>query len=270
MCGIAGVFAFNETGHEYFKYIDSAVRTLNKRGPDKQQTLENKNICFGHTRLSIIDLSDAASQPMTDITKRYSIVFNGEIYNFKEHRDYLIKKGLPLRTNSDTEVLLYLYIIEGPRFIKKLNGFFSFAIYDSRENSLFIARDRMGIKPLLIYRDRNKLLFASEMKALIELGIPKKIDKTSVSQYFQFNYIPSPNTIFEDVKKLLPGHSIFIQNGQVKEECYYSIPYNRSNITIASYDECKIQLQQLLEQSVKERLINTEDNFLQSSASESF
>ncbi len=255
MCGIAGIFAFNETGREYFKNIDSAVNTLKQRGPDKQQAIESGNVCLGHARLSIIDLSDAASQPMTDITKRYTIVFNGEIYNFKEHREYLVKKGLPLRTNSDTEVLLYLYIIEGPKFIKKLNGFFAFAIHDNRENTLFIARDRMGIKPLLFYRDRNKLLFASEMKALIELGIPKKIDQTSVSQYFQFNYIPSPNTIFEEVKKLAPGHSIFIQNGQAKEETYYSIPYNRSNLTHVSYDDSKIQLQKLIEQSVKDRLI---------------
>jgi len=255
MCGIAGVYAFNDSGRQYFKNIDNAVDSLKSRGPNKQQTLESRNICFGHTRLSIIDLSEGASQPMTDITKRYSIVFNGEIYNYQEHRDFLKKKGLPLQNHSDTEVLLYLYIIEGPKFIKKLNGFFAFAIYDNQENTLFVARDRMGIKPLLFYRDRNKMMFASEMKALIELGIPKELDKTSMSQYFQLNYIPSPYTIFKDVKKLNPGQSIFIKDNSVKEEFYYSIPYNRSNLIHDSYQDCQNQLQQLIESSVKERLI---------------
>lgn len=256
MCGIAGIYAFNETGQSYFKNIDKAVSSLGNRGPDNSNTITDKNCCLGHTRLSIIDLSNAASQPMNDITKRYSIVFNGEIYNYKEHRANLIKKGLPIKTQSDTEVLLYLYIIEGQKFIHKLNGFFSFAIYDNQENSLFVARDRMGIKPLIYYRDRNKLFFASEMKALMELGIPKKIDNTSLSQYFQFNFIPSPNTIFENVQKLEPGHSIFIKDGRVKEDSYYKIAYNRSSFSNDSYNDSKVKLQSLIENSVKERLIS--------------
>jgi asparagine synthase (glutamine-hydrolysing) len=256
MCGITGVYAFNEKGEEFFKNIESSVNTLKQRGPDKQATWQKRKACFGHARLSIIDLSDAASQPFQDFTGRYAIIFNGEIYNFKEHREYLVKKGLPLKTMSDTEVLLYLYIIEGPKCLEKLNGFFSFAVYDSREDTLFIARDRMGIKPLIYYRDRNKLLFASEMKALIALGIPKVIDKTSVSQFFQLNYIPSPHTIFENVKKLAPGHYLFVEGDQVHEEQYFSITYNRSNLSNLNYEDAQEKLRQHIAESVKLRMIS--------------
>lgn len=255
MCGITGVYAFSGEGKAFFNNVEKSVETLKQRGPDSSGVVTKDKACLGHTRLSIIDLSDAASQPFSDVTGRYTIVFNGEIYNYQELREVLKKKGLPLRTQSDTEVLLYLYIIEGPQCVKKLNGFFAFAIHDSREDTLFIARDRMGIKPLLVYRDRFKLLFASEMKALIELGIPKNIDKTSLSQYFQFNFIPTPYSIFEGVQKLKPGHSIFIKDNQVKEEKYFSINYNRSNFTTLSYKSAQDKLRELMQESIRYRLI---------------
>ncbi|PKP09180.1 MAG: asparagine synthase (glutamine-hydrolyzing) [Bacteroidetes bacterium HGW-Bacteroidetes-4] len=255
MCGITGVYAFNEKGQCYFNRVDASVKTLLQRGPDSHAVYEGAHACLGHARLSIIDLSDAASQPFQDVTKRYTIVFNGEIYNYQELRTYLIKKGLPLKTQSDTEVLLYLYIIEGSKCLDKLRGFFAFAVYDNRDNTFFMARDRIGIKPLLYYRDRNKLLFASEMKALMALDIPKQLDKTSASQYFQFNYIPSPHTIFEQVKKLEPGHFIFIENKQVRHEKYFTINYNRSNFLPITYDDAQVQLQKYMEQSVQERMI---------------
>ncbi len=256
MCGITGVYAFSDKGRDNFRNIKKSVMSLNMRGPDTSGFVEKGKACLGHSRLSIIDLSDAASQPFSDVTGRYTIVFNGEIYNYKEHREYLVKKGLPLKTQSDTEVLLYLYIIEGVNCLKKLNGFFSFAVYDSREDTLFIARDRIGIKPLLYYYDKNKLLFASEMKALIELGIPKNIDKTSLSQYFQFNYIPSTFTIFENVKKLEPGHYIYISNNITKKQQYYKINYNRNRNTDLSYDQAKTKLKELISESIKLRMIS--------------
>jgi len=256
MCGITGVYAFSDKGRDNFRNIKKSVMSLNMRGPDTSGFVEKGKACLGHSRLSIIDLSDAASQPFSDVTGRYTIVFNGEIYNYKEHREYLVKKGLPLKTQSDTEVLLYLYIIEGVNCLKKLNGFFSFAVYDSREDTLFIARDRIGIKPLLYYYDKNKLLFASEMKALIELGIPKNIDKTSLSQYFQFNYIPSTYTIFENVKKLEHGHYIYISNNITKKQQYYKINYNRNRNTDLSYDQAKTKLKELISESIKLRMIS--------------
>jgi len=255
MCGITGLYAFTEEGKSGFETIEKSVETLRFRGPDKNGQYENNKVCFGHSRLSIIDLSDEASQPFSDSTGRYTIIFNGEIYNFKEHRDYLTKKGLRFRTQSDTEVLLYLYIIEGTKCLEKLNGFFAFAVYDNREDILFIARDRIGIKPLLYYRDRNKLAFASEMKALIELGIPKVIDKVSLSHYFQLNYIPSPFTIFEKVRKLEPGHYLYISKGLVKDETYYTIPYNRSKTKQYTYQEASTQLTRLIDESVQLRMV---------------
>lgn len=255
MCGISGVYAFVSKGKEYFENVEASVKELKQRGPDKTAVITKGNACFGHTRLSIIDLTDAASQPMSDVTGRYTITFNGEIYNYKELGEYLKKKGLPLKTQSDTEVLLYLYIIEGASCLTKLNGFFAFAIHDSRDDTVFIARDRMGIKPLLYYRDRNKILFASEMKALIKLGIPKNIDKTSISQYFQFNYIPSPQTIFQGVHKLQPGHSLFIKDGRVTEEQYYKIDYNRSKISNLTYVDAQEKLKEHLSKSIKLRMI---------------
>lgn len=256
MCGITGVYAFNEKGQCYFNRVEASVKTLLQRGPDSHAVYQGNHACLGHARLSIIDLSNAASQPFQDVTKRYTIVFNGEIYNYQELRTYLVKKGLPLKTQSDTEVLLYLYIIEGAKCLDKLRGFFAFAVYDNRDNTFFMARDRIGIKPLLYYRDRNKFLFASEMKALMALDIPKQLDKTSASQYFQFNYIPSPHTIFEQVKKLEPGHYVFIENQQVRHEKYFAINYNRSKFLPITYDEAKVQLQKYMEQSVQERMIS--------------
>ena len=255
MCGITGVYAFSSKGEAFFKNVKKSVDSLKLRGPDNSAIVEKNKVCFGHTRLSVIDLTDAASQPFSDITGRYTIIFNGEIYNYKELRNYLKKKGLPLKTQSDTEVLLYLYIIEGVDCLKKLNGFFAFAIHDNREDTVFIARDRIGIKPLLFYCDRDKLLFASEMKALIALGIPKELDKTSVSQYFQFNYIPSRHTIFKEVQKLEPGHSLFIKNNQVKEDKYFKIDYNRSRFTNLGYNDAQTKLREVLQESIKLRMI---------------
>jgi asparagine synthase (glutamine-hydrolysing) len=136
----------------------------------------------------VIDTSSAANQPFTDHSGRYTIIFNGEIFNYKDFRKELLQKGVPLRTESDTEVLLYLFIEKGAECLNLLNGFFSFAVYDSESQELFVARDRIGIKPFLYYLDEDKLIFASEMKSLIAFGIPKEIDFTTLYQFLQLNY----------------------------------------------------------------------------------
>jgi asparagine synthase (glutamine-hydrolysing) len=161
MCGITGAFAFTESGKINTERVGSAIAALANRGPDDNGTFTHGRVMLGHTRLSIIDTSDAASQPFTDHTGRYTIVFNGEFFNFGEHRKALEEKGIKLRSTSDTEVLLYLFIEEKEKCLEKINGFFSFAVYDNIEQALFIARDRFGIKPLLYYIDKEKLLFAS-------------------------------------------------------------------------------------------------------------
>jgi len=257
MCGITGIYSFTEEGNKFHNYIKDATCKLNLRGPDSSGIYHHKNLSFGHARLSIIDVSDIASQPFTDITGRYTIVFNGEFYNFKEHKKYLEDKGYSFRSHSDTEVLLYLYIEEGEQFVSKLNGFFAFAIYDNLEESLFIGRDRYGIKPLYFYKDKDVFIFASEMKSLLAFHLPKKIDNISLFTYLQLNYIPAPHTIFEGINKLEPGHTITIKGEKIREEKYYQIPYEKNKISkTKTYDDSCDELKTLLDDSVKLRLIS--------------
>jgi asparagine synthase (glutamine-hydrolysing) len=193
---------------------------------------------------------------MWDESKRYCIVFNGEIFNYKELRDELAAKGVRFHSHSDTEVLLYLFIREKEKCLKRLNGFFSFCIYDKQDQSFFVARDRYGIKPLLYVFDEDKFVFASEMKSILQYGIEKNIDYTSLYTYFQLNYIPAPATIFQSVKKLMPGHYLKIQRQKIEEGIYYTIPFDRNQSSTIGYDQAKEKLKQLLEDSVKRRLVS--------------
>lgn len=254
MCGIAGIYAVTPEGAEKFPLVNDAVRLLSRRGPDCQKVYTDKRICLGHARLSVIDLSEKANQPMHDSTGRYTIVYNGEVFNYRRLREKLIDKGYKFTSESDAEVVLYQYINDGPKCLDKFVGFFAFAIYDKVDDVLFIARDRMGQKPLLYWQGHDRIVFASEMKAMMALGVPRKLDMTSLFAYLQFNYIPSPDTIFENVKKLNPGHYLMVSNGQTKEVRYYSIPYNYSNLEVMDYEHAQRMLRELIEQSVAERL----------------
>lgn len=252
MCGITGAFAFTEAGRSCFERTRSSVNGLAKRGPDGNGIYTHGNVSLGHARLSIIDTSQAAAQPFTDHTGRYTIIFNGEFFNYPEHRKALEEKGVRFRSASDTEVLLYLFIHEGEKCLEKINGFFALAIYDKEEQSLFIARDRFGIKPLLYCRDNDKLVFASEMKSLLAYGIEKKIDKTSLYTYLQLNYIPAPHSIFENVRKLEPGTFLTIKDDEVKQARYYSIPREERKGSPAQFEK---ELFRLLDDAVKLRLV---------------
>jgi len=256
MCGITGVYAITSEGEKKFSLVSKSVKLLSKRGPDCQKVYTGSKVCLGHARLSVIDLSEAATQPLTDVTGRYTIVYNGEVYNYRHLRKNLEAKGYTFKTESDTEVVLYQYIESGCECVEKFNGFFAFAVYDNLKETLFIARDRMGQKPLLYYHGYDYIAFASEMKAMSALGIPRNLDMTSLCMYLQFNYIPSPNTIFSDVKKLQPGHYLLITGGKIKEVCYYSIPHVYSYLHSPSYDDAKQQLRSLIEQSVCDRLVS--------------
>lgn len=258
MCGISGVFALTERGKEQLSYLKNAISRLNKRGPDNQNVIslsENK-VGLAHARLSIIDTSDSANQPMQSYNGKYTIVFNGEIYNYKELKNILKQKGETFVTNGDTEVILKMYHHYGEECVKYFNGFFAFAIFDKDNNTLFIARDRIGIKPLFYTVDKDNFIFASEMKALMAFNFDKKLDYVSLKQYFQFNYIPYPNTIFEQVKKLEPGHTLFIKNdGSLKKNPFYTIPKNKPT-KFSSYEDAQTQLKNILEKSVQNRLVS--------------
>ena len=181
-------------------------------GPDDAGVYINDNthLALGHRRLSLIDLSNAGHQPMFSKDNNLVIVFNGEIYNYLTIQAELKFLGHQFISHSDTEVIIAAYQQWGDACFEKFNGMFALAIYDKEEQTLFIARDRVGVKPLLYYQDSDKFFFASEMKALMTMGIPRELDKTSLFSYFQLNYIPSPNSVFKNVHKLQPGSYLLI------------------------------------------------------------
>jgi asparagine synthase (glutamine-hydrolysing) len=257
MCGITGIFAYNLVGKFNKINVTAATEAIEKRGPDFQDIYLDEWVALGHRRLSIIDTSCIAHQPMWDDTKRFCIIFNGEIFNYQPLRRELESRGTIFRSQSDTEVLLQLYIREKENCLNRLNGFFSFCIYDKQEQSLFVARDRYGVKPLLYVHDDNKFLFASEMKSILQYGIEKTIDYTALYTYLQLNYIPAPDTIFSEVKKLLPGHFLKVTNKKLITGAWYTIPYNRDKAETnpISYDEAKNKFASLLEESVQRRLV---------------
>ncbi len=260
MCGITGIFAFNLVGKFNLVNIAAATKALEQRGPDNQAIYHDEFVGLGHRRLSIIDTSAIANQPMWDEAKRYCIIFNGEIFNFLELKKELQQKGVTsFFSDSDTEVLLKLFILENEKCLNKLNGFFAFCIYDKQEQSFFVARDRFGEKPLLYQFDEDKFLFASEMKSILAYGIEKEIDYNSLHTYLQLNYIPAPQSIFKNVKKLLPGHYMEIHRHQSIVHRYYSINVDSEQSTVDSrqwtYDNAKQQFKTLLEASVQRRLI---------------
>jgi asparagine synthase (glutamine-hydrolysing) len=255
MCGITGILSFNETGRTHLPKVNAATNALKQRGPDGKGIYTHTNCALGHRRLSIIDTSDLAAQPFTDKDGRYTIVFNGEIFNYKQLRKDLETKGVQFRSSGDTEVLLYLYINEKEKCLEKLDGEFAFAIYDKQKEELFLARDRFGIKPLHYYKDSNSFIFASEIKAIVKYDVPKTIDESSLRMYFHLNYIPSPYSIFKDVYKLEAGHYLIINSKQndVKKS-YYRIPYSKELHNVSDYNAAQKQLKRLLEDSVQNRM----------------
>ncbi|MFO7978577.1 MAG: asparagine synthase (glutamine-hydrolyzing) [Bacteroidales bacterium] len=256
MCGITGVFEFNPSGANHQPQVDRAIGCLHPRGPDSKGGFSAPGLWLGHTRLSIIDTSPAAAQPFCDASGRYTLVFNGEIYNFKDLRYRLQQKGIVFSSDSDTEVLLQWLILHGQQGLTSLEGFFAFAFYDQKKHSLLLARDRYGIKPLLWHLQDHTLRFASEMKAMMALGIPRELDMASLELYLQLNYIPAPWSIFQHVNKLLPGHYLMLENGQTRQECYYQIPTTDAETAgkVPSYQEAMKILSNKLEGAVVKRL----------------
>lgn len=256
MCGITGIKIFTTESAGLLNKINDSVSCLRKRGPDADSIYKTETVALGHARLAIIDLNPRASQPMLDESRRYSIVFNGEIFNFKQIRGELEKEGFSFFSESDTEVLLKGYIKWGSAILHKLNGFFSFCIHDKDEDSLFLARDRFGIKPLVYSHDKNRFTFASEIKSLIPFGIDHRIDEEALVDYFRFSYIPAPRSIYKGVKKLLPGHHIRVSaNGDLQIERWYTLQGNPKYQGI-TYNEAVDELRNLVEASVQRRLIS--------------
>lgn len=250
MCSILGFI--NCGNRELLKLCNV---TMAHRGPDGNDVkwFNDSNSGLAHNRLSIIDLSESANQPMFSEDKRFSIVYNGEIYNFKEIRSELDSKGYKFRTQSDTEVILNSFIEWKENCLEKLNGMFAFAIYDIFQKKLFLARDRIGIKPLYYTHFNSSIIFSSEIKAILKSSlIEKKVDYNAVHTPIHFQ--TSPYTGFKDIFKLLPGHYLTFENGNTSIKEYWSIKPTE-NISI-SENEAFEKLDYLLNDSVKLQMIS--------------
>jgi len=253
MCGIAGIKVFDKKQAEKLALVSHAITKLNHRGPDNIGTHTTSEVALGHARLSIIDTSSSANQPMHSKDGRYTIIFNGEIYNYKELKTQLAV-DVDFATESDTEVLLSLYLKHGPKCLDMLNGFFAFAILDNQTQDLFLARDRFGIKPLLYYSEKNFFCFGSEMKAILAFDVPKKIDSTSLSMYFQLNYIPAPHSILEGVKKVMPGQYLLLSGGEMHVRKWYEIKTEEAEKI--DFDQAVIKVKQKVEEAVQRRMVS--------------
>ena len=254
MCGIVGVYAHNRVGKFYFTRLTSATQTLVHRGKNSSNTFVDHRIGFGHTRLAIIDLNANAGQPMHDLHRHYTIVYNGEIYNYSTLRKYLCSLGYNFQTQSDTEVALGMYQHHQENAFSQFNGFFATGIYEHQTETLCLARDPYGIKPLYYYHDENVFLFASELRALIAFQITKELNTTAAHFYFRLNYIPAPLTILKNTYQLEPGHYLKIQkNTCIKEK--YETPQALVSSPKLSFSQAQSQLKKYLQTAVKERLM---------------
>ena len=234
MCGILGLQTNQSIDKKLF--INS-LNLMAHRGPDSEDFYKLNNTMFGHRRLKIIDLSDTANQPMTSSDGLYTIIFNGEIYNYKKIAKELLSLGYQFKTNSDTEILLYGYHAWGKDIVNKLNGMFAFAILNNKNNEIFLARDRIGIKPLYYYLKDDLFIFSSEINPIINLvGKNKlKIDYTSIADFFTYLYVPEEKTVFEDIKKLLPGNFAIFKNKSIIIKEYWSLdPTTKTRFSIDS------------------------------------
>ncbi len=231
MCGIAGVFHMEGRDEPPAEATRSLVQAmadrLIHRGPDAEGIFVDGPVGLGHRRLSIIDVA-GGDQPIFNRDRSLCVVFNGEIYNHRELRRWLESAGYVFKTSSDTEVLVHAYEHEGPRFVERLRGMFAFALWDRRRRRLMIARDRLGKKPLYYAHAGGRLLFASELKAILaDRTVDTSIDVKALSDYLSFLCILAPRTIFQQVKKLRPGHYLLAEGGRVTEHGYWDLDLGR-------------------------------------------
>ncbi len=252
MCGIIAHLAFDPSCRIDEPHLKQLNDLLIHRGPDDWGVFLKGDAALSMRRLSIVDLG-GGHQPITTADGRYTIVFNGEIYNHEELRQQLVTQGCPMKTRSDTEVLLYAYAAWGKECLNKLNGMFAFAIWDEHIKQLFVARDRMGVKPLYYAINQERVLLASELTPLVKSKyFNLTLDHQSVSNYLAYWYICEPQSIFNEIRQLPAGHCAFIRQGRMETECYWQIPSAKES-AISFKDAC-LQLEELLKDAVHMRL----------------
>ncbi len=258
MCGIAGFISKDESAPKPEREIllDKMCRVIEYRGPDEQGIAVSGRAALGMRRLSIIDLK-TGQQPISNADGSLVIVFNGEIYNYRELKKELESRGHRFKTNSDTETVLRAYEEFGADCLEKLRGMFAFAIWNARNESLFIARDRVGKKPLFYtLTEKGNFVFGSELKVLLTHGeVSKKIDHSALDAYLTFGYVPEEFCIFKNVQKLAPGHFLLFKDGKIRTEKYWDFRYAKPE-NIKTEDEYAEKLRELIKESVEIRLIS--------------
>ncbi len=253
MCGICGIFNFETGAPADRETLKRATDAMLHRGPDDEGFYLDRELGLGNRRLSIIDLP-GGHQPLANEDESVWITFNGEIYNYPELRAELVARGHRFRTSSDTETVVHLYEEQGLRCLEGLRGMFAFALWDSRQRRLLIARDRLGEKPVFYRLEPGRLVFASELRALRELcAQPLEIDPQSVYDFFGFRYIPAPHTFYRGVEKLLPGHFLVADSRGARVDAYWDVPAEED--TSRSAEDLAQEVVERLRESVRMRLI---------------
>jgi asparagine synthase (glutamine-hydrolysing) len=253
MCGIAG-FAARTLPESALESVRAMTDSMARRGPDAEGVHAWPNAIFGHRRLAIFDLSDAGRQPMLSENAQVGVVFNGAIYNFHELRAELEQRGHRFRSQCDTEILVEGYLAWGiDDLVSRLRGMFAFGLWDNRSASLYLVRDRLGVKPLLYFEDGNALVFASTAAALQASGCVDDLDDQAMIQFLEFGFIPDGHSIFRGAHKLPAGHLLEWRNGASRLRAYWSVPAVDEDSKIG-FEEAVEETQRLLLDSVKVRL----------------
>jgi asparagine synthase (glutamine-hydrolysing) len=254
MCGIYGILNFTRPEQPSDSILAAMGGVITHRGPDDFGHYLGRGVALGMRRLSIIDVS-GGHQPLCNEDESIWIVLNGEIYNFQTLREELLSKGHRFRTRSDTEVIVHLYEEEGLDFLKRLRGMFGLALWDAKRDRLVLGRDRIGEKPLYVRREPGRLLFASEMKAILQVeDVPRRLNLAALQEYLALGYVPAPLCLLEGIEKLLPGHYLVAEKGRTEIREYWDVPFGQP----ANYSEKEWieQIRAKLHETVKMQLIS--------------
>jgi asparagine synthase (glutamine-hydrolysing) len=259
VCGICGIVYHDAQRRVTEEQVQRMSQTIRHRGPDDSGSYIQNNVGLGFRRLAIIDLSPTGHQPMSNEDGTVWIIFNGEIYNYPALREELIGKGHQFRSHSDTETILHLWEEEGDRCVERLRGMFAFALWDANRQTLFLARDREGKKPLFYAHLNDRLLFGSEIKTILQdPDFKAEPDIEAIHHYLAYQSVPAPYSAFKGVKKLPPAHTLLYKNGQISLRRYWNLSYKQKRLIRTPHDELTLQEEIIdrLREAVKIRLMS--------------
>lgn len=257
MCGIGGIFLKNGSDRTYIEnVVDILEQNIEHRGPDALGSHIEDNQGFLNRRLAIVGI-EGGNQPIYTDDGRYGVVYNGEVYNYQDLREKLIKQGVSFHTETDTEVVLKHFVKHGPEGLKDFEGMFGICFWDVKDQMAYIVRDGFGMKPMYLYEDDDQLIFSSELSALIKVpGLNLQLNPAGINDYLTFRYVTAPYTIFKNIKRLHPGTYLTVQNGNIKEYPFKDILDIEPKEMISSFDEGKIKLHDALLASLHKHLIS--------------